>query len=54
MKLLMMLKYQNLMIKAVEITRCEDCDGPGTKILGSLDKLEKDSMVILVDDDQYL
>ena len=24
----------------VEITRCEDC-GPGTKLLGSLDKLKK-------------
>ena len=34
----------------VEITRCEDC-GPGTKLLGSLDKLEKNSLVILVDDD---
>ncbi len=34
----------------VEVVRCEDC-GPGTKILGSIDKLEKDSMVILVDDD---
>ena len=34
----------------VEITRCEDC-GPGTKLLGSLDKLEKNSLLILVDDD---
>ena len=34
----------------VEITRCEDC-GPGTKLLGSLDKLEKNSLVILADDD---
>ena len=34
----------------VEITRCEDC-GPGTKLLGSLDKFEKNSLVILVDDD---
>jgi len=34
----------------VEVVRCEDC-GPGTKILGSIDKMEKDSMVILVDDD---
>ena len=34
----------------VEITRCEDC-GPGTKLLGSLDKLEKNSLVILTDDD---
>ena len=35
---------------AVEITRCEDY-GPGTKLLGSLDKFEKDSLIILVDDD---
>jgi len=34
----------------VEITRCEDC-GPATKLLGSLDKLKKDSLVILADDD---
>jgi len=34
----------------VEITRCEDC-GPGTKLLGSLDKLKKNSLLILVDDD---
>ena len=34
----------------VEITRCEDC-GPGTKLLGSLNKCEKNSLVILVDDD---
>ena len=34
----------------VEITRCEDC-GPGTKLLGSLDKLNKDSLLILADDD---
>ena len=34
----------------VEVTRCEDC-GPGTKLLGSLNKLEKNSLVILVDDD---
>ena len=34
----------------VEITRCEDC-GPGTKLLGSLGKFEKNSLVILVDDD---
>jgi len=34
----------------VEIVRCEDC-GPGTKLLGSLDKFEKNSLVILVDDD---
>ena len=30
----------------VEITRCEDY-GPATKLLGSLDKLEKNSLVIL-------
>ncbi|HJO77117.1 MAG TPA: hypothetical protein QF874_00565 [Pelagibacteraceae bacterium] len=40
-------KFDN---KIVEITRCEDC-GPGTKLLGSLDKLKKDSLVILADDD---
>ena len=34
----------------VEITRCEDC-GPGTKLLGSLNKLKKNSLVILADDD---
>ena len=34
----------------VEITRCEDC-GPGTKLLGSLGKIEKNSLVILADDD---
>ena len=34
----------------VEITRCEDC-GPGTKLLGSLDKLNKNSLIILADDD---
>ena len=34
----------------VEVTRCEDC-GPGTKLLGSLSKLEKDSLLILADDD---
>ena len=34
----------------IEITRCEDC-GPGTKLLGSLNKLKKDSLVILADDD---
>ena len=36
----------------VEITRCEDC-GPGTKLLGSLNKLEKNSLVILADDDHF-
>ena len=34
----------------VEITRCEDY-GPATKLLGSLNKLEKNSLVILFDDD---
>ena len=34
----------------VEITRCEDY-GPATKLLGSLDKLEKNSLVIVFDDD---
>ena len=36
----------------VEITRCEDC-GPGTKLLGSLHKMEKDSLLVLVDDDNF-
>ena len=35
---------------SVEITRCEDC-GPGTKLLGSINKLKKDSLIILADDD---
>ena len=35
----------------VEITRCDDC-GPGTKLLGSINKLKKDSLIILADDDQ--
>ena len=35
----------------VEVTRCDDY-GPGTKLLGSIDKLNKDSLVILADDDQ--
>ena len=34
----------------VEITRCADC-GPGTKLLGSLNKFKKNSLVILADDD---
>ena len=34
----------------VEIERCEDY-GPGTKLLGSLHKMKKDSLVILADDD---
>jgi hypothetical protein len=36
--------------KIVEVTRCEDC-GPGTKLLGSINKLEKNSLLILADDD---
>jgi len=40
-------KFDN---RIIEITRCEDC-GPGTKLLGSLDKLNKDSLLILADDD---
>ena len=40
-------KFDN---SVVEITRCEDC-GPGTKLLGSLNKLKKDSLIILADDD---
>jgi len=34
----------------VEVTRCEDC-GPGTKLLGSLNKIKKNSLLILADDD---
>jgi len=34
----------------VEVIRCEDY-GPGTKLLGSLNKFEKNSLVILADDD---
>ncbi len=34
----------------IEITRCNDY-GPGTKLMGSLNKLEKNSLVILADDD---
>ena len=34
----------------VEITRCE-VFGPGTKLLGSLGKFKKDSLVVLADDD---
>jgi hypothetical protein len=40
-------KFDN---SAVEITRCEDY-GPGTKLLGSLNKFEKNSLLILADDD---
>jgi len=35
---------------SIEITRCEDC-GPGTKLLGSINKLKKDSLIVLADDD---
>ena len=34
----------------VEVTRCEDF-GPGTKLLGSLPKVKKNSLLILADDD---
>ena len=34
----------------VEITRCEDF-GPGTKLLGSLNKFKENSLIILADDD---
>ena len=34
----------------VEIVRCEDY-GSGTKLMGSLNKFEKNSLIILVDDD---
>ena len=36
--------------KNLEIIRCEDF-GPGTKLLGSINNLEKYSHVVLVDDD---
>ena len=36
--------------KTVEILRCEDY-GPGTKLLGSLEKFKKNSLIILADDD---
>tara|TARA_B110000263_G_scaffold233992_1_gene231322 strand:- start:114 stop:845 length:732 start_codon:yes stop_codon:yes gene_type:complete len=36
--------------KIIEITRCEDC-GPGTKLLGSLNKIKKNSLIVLADDD---
>ena len=36
--------------RIVEITRCEDY-GPGTKLMGSLKKLKKNSLIILADDD---
>ena len=35
----------------VEVTRCKDY-GPGTKLLGSINKIKKDSLLILADDDQ--
>lgn len=34
----------------IEITRCKDY-GPGTKLLGSLNKINKNSLIILLDDD---
>ncbi len=34
----------------VEVTRCEDY-GPATKLLGSLEKIKENSLIILVDDD---
>ena len=37
-------------IKNLEIIRCEDF-GPGTKLLGSINNLEKYSHIVLVDDD---
>ncbi len=40
-------KFDNSII---EVNRCDDY-GPGTKLLGSLNKLNKNSLVILVDDD---
>ena len=40
-------KFDNNLI---EITRCEDY-GPGTKLLGSLNKLKRNSLIILADDD---
>ena len=40
----------NFKDSSIEVTRCEDC-GPGTKLLGSLNKFEKNSLVILADDD---
>ncbi len=35
---------------SIEVIRCEDF-GPGTKLLGSLEKLKGNSLIILVDDD---
>ena len=34
----------------VEVTRCNDF-GPGTKLLGSINKIDKNSLLILADDD---
>ena len=34
----------------IEVTRCDDY-GPGTKLMGSLDKFKENSLIILVDDD---
>jgi len=34
----------------VTVTRCED-NGPGTKLMGSLDQMKKNSLLILADDD---
>jgi len=42
-------KFNN---QIVEITRCEDF-GPGTKLLGSLNKIKKNSLLILADDDHF-
>ena len=36
--------------ESVIVNRCEDF-GPGTKLLGSLDKIDKNSLIILADDD---
>ena len=42
----------NFKDSSIEVTRCEDC-GPGTKLLGSVHKMEKDSLVVLADDDNF-
>jgi len=36
--------------ESVIVNRCEDF-GPGTKLLGSIDKIDKNSLIILADDD---
>lgn len=41
---------ENLKNKDVEITRCQDF-GPGTKIMGSVEKIKKYDCVIILDDD---